>query len=201
MTRLSRLARLCRLARLARPAAVAVLPACLLLASCSRDDAPGGAQKVIILGGRPGPRAPTASDAATPPSEPPSSEGDPAPPRAPTHVAFATVDAAPFTYGVKVKADAQPAEDPDLAVVVAGRASASGCFTGITDGSTVRSASIHVTVIPSGSVTRVEVSAPSTSEPWILSCLEGVGNGLRFADKPKADIRSFAIDVTVGRAH
>jgi hypothetical protein len=172
-----------------------------LAVGCSHDEAQKE-RKTMSLGARPGlptppPAAPTADETTTEPGTGAASS-QPSP-----HVVIATAaDAAPLTLLVKVKPDGQaPAEDPDVAVVEAARRAASACFTNITDGSSSRTASITVTVIPSGSVTRVDVSAPSTQEPWILSCLEGVGNGLRFSDKPKADIRTFSIGASASRAH
>jgi hypothetical protein len=127
---------------------------------------------------------------------------DPPPPV--KHLEIRTEEAGPpLMYTVTIRPDAAPApkENPDLAVVAAGRASAAGCFTGISDGSNSRSASIRVTVLPSGTVNRSEVSSGNTTEPGILSCLEGVGDGLHFSDRPAADIRTYSIDVTVTRAH
>jgi hypothetical protein len=125
-------------------------------------------------------------------------------PEAPgTHAEIVRIDAAPIYYTVKTSSPdvAAPPVDPDLAVIASGRVAAARCFTGITDGSLSRSASIHVTVLPSGTVNRSEVSSGSTTEPWILTCLEDVGSGLRFADKPAADIRGYSIGVTVSLTH
>lgn len=117
------------------------------------------------------------------------------------HSAFETMAAGPVYYTRKVGLDAATKPvDPDLAVVEAGKSAAAACFTGITDSSVSRSAVIHLTVLPSGTVNRSEVST-SSPEPWITTCLEGVGNGLHFSDKPAADIRAYSIDVTVRRTH
>lgn len=165
---------------------VAILSlACAL--GCSKADA--DKPRVRSLGGRAAPAPPPLSADET--SETPS-----------THAEIVRVDAAPFTYTVKSAPDvAAPPVDPDLAVIAAARATAARCFTGITDGSLSRTASIQVTVLPSGSVNRSEVSSGSTTEPWILTCLEDVGSGLRFADKPAADIRTYSIGVTVTLTH
>jgi hypothetical protein len=170
-------------------------------ASCSRDDPAGDKPRTTVMvgGGRtapPPPPAPVvqASPAAT---EQLVDDRKPAP-----HVMISSSDAGPLTYTVTTRRDAAPPPvDPDLAVIASGRASAAACFTGIRDGSPSRSASIHVTVLPSGTVNHSEVSSANTAEPWVVSCLESVGNGLHFADKPASDIRTFSIDVTVTRTH
>jgi hypothetical protein len=75
------------------------------------------------------------------------------------------------------------------------------CFNGIANGPPTMSASIRVTVVPSGMVTRSAATA-TTSDPAVISCLEGVGDGLHFSDKsdkPTADIRTYSIDIVVNR--
>jgi len=177
-------------------AAVALLALLALLApvlltcvaGCSKDDA-DQPHRVKSLGGRPIPVPPPVVTDETP--EAPG-----------THAEIVRIDAAPIYYTVKSSRDvAAPPVDPDLAVIASGRLAAARCFTGITDGSLSRSASIHVTVLPSGTVNRSEVSSDSTTEPWILTCLEDVGSGLHFADKPAADIRGYSIGVTVTLTH
>jgi hypothetical protein len=105
------------------------------------------------------------------------------------------------TVTKQVTATAKP--DPDQDVIAAARESAVSCFNGVQNGPPTMSGVIRVTVVPSGSVTRAEATA-STSDPAVISCLEGVGEGLRFTDKSDkrtADIRSYAIDVMVTRNH
>jgi hypothetical protein len=168
------------------------------MVGCSKDAPDGTAARTVkVLGG--GRTIPVAS--ASPETEEPSpGAGEVLPPE--PHVTISTRDANALFYTVKKTqaAASARAEDPDLAVIASGRVSAAACFTGITDNSASRSASIHVTVLPSGTVNRSEVST-GTTEPWIVSCLEGVGNGLHFSDKPSADIRTYSIDVTVLRSH
>jgi len=169
-------------------------------AACSKPSAdPNKPLPVRSLGGRIEPRPVTAPQ----PAPTAASDEDPQP-RAevqPHAIIGNNADAAPLTYEVKTRVDSGPKEDPDLAVVETGRRAASSCFTGISDGSESRTASILVHVLPSGSVSRSEVSAETTQEPWVLSCLENVGPGLHFADKPNADIRTFSISVSVSRSH
>jgi hypothetical protein len=92
--------------------------------------------------------------------------------------------------------------DPDDAVVQAARASGASCFAGLQEGPDMRSATIQVTVVPSGSVSRAEVSGASEVE--VRDCLKRVGSGLHFSAKEgnmSEGIRSFSIDIHVTRAH
>jgi hypothetical protein len=117
-------------------------------------------------------------------------------------VPFASSDAGPITYTVTLKPDSAPPKvDPDLAILGAARSMGAACFTSIRDGSPTRSATIHVTVLPTGTVSRSEVSSNSTTEAWVLSCLESVGKNLHFADRPAGDLRTYDVDVTVVRNH
>ncbi len=167
-------------------------------AGCSNDEPTNQAPKVRTLGAQ---RVPVAAP-AQPVSPSPETTDQTEPPKPPPHVAITGSDGAPLTYTVAVRREAAaPRVDPDLAVIASGRTAAAACFTDIRDNSPTRSAIIRVTVLPSGTVNRSEVSSSSTTEPWILSCLESVGDGLHFSDKPKADIRTYSIDVTVTRTH
>jgi hypothetical protein len=163
---------------------------------CSKEsDAPK--TKTMTMGTRtlPAP-VPTPTAGADPNAEGLVVEG------APSHATIGPSDAGPLYYTVKIRRDAAvEKEDPDLAIMAAGRAAGARCFTGITDGSQSRSATIQVTVLPSGTVNRSEVSSGSTKEAWILSCLENVGSGLHFSDKPTGDIRTYSIGVSVTLTH
>jgi hypothetical protein len=173
------------------------------LSGCSKgDSAASSGPKVHDMGG--GRSRPTAVAATTDPAA--NTNPDESHPRSadpPGHVDIATMDAAPQYYTVTTKREGGAAQqvDPDLAIIAAAKASAASCFTGISDGSNSRSATIQVTVVPSGSVTRSDVSSPNTAEPGILSCLQSVADGLHFADKPNADIRAYSINVVVTRSH
>jgi len=170
--------------------AVAVTCA-LLLVACSNNDEARKKGPPGVLGARP-PRP------VAPPPNP--DDPEPAPVLPTTHADIRPPDAA-VTYTVGSKVTVETKEDPDMAVIRDARKAAGDCFTGISDGTSVRNATIHVVVLPSGTVNRSEVNAPGTSESWILSCLDGVGSGLHFSDKPKADIRNYTISVTATRAH
>jgi len=166
-----------------------------LAGGCSRTDTEAAKpNRVKVMGERLLPAT------AAPPAEE-SPEGTPKEPPA-EHVQAATVEAGPVYYTVTTKQEAgTTGPDPDLAVLAAARMSGVSCFTGIREGAGTRYATVTVTVLPSGSVSRAEASSGDTQEDWVLSCLEGVGNGLHFSDKPKADIRTFSFVVSVTRAH
>jgi hypothetical protein len=98
--------------------------------------------------------------------------------------------------------------DPDDAVVQAARASGGSCYAGLQEGPEVRGATLSVTVVPGGSVSRTEVFGES--DPGVVDCLRRVGDGLHFSSKDDApsakenaaaSIRSFSIDIRVARAH
>jgi hypothetical protein len=168
----------------------------LLAVGCSRKDDKPVETKTLVLGR--GRTIPTGVPAVPEDQSPPVPVAEP-------HVAFESQPNAPVMYTVKVAQDggSKPV-DPDLLIIDSARKSASGCFTNITDGSTARFASIQVVVVPSGQVTRSNVSAPGTTEPWILSCLDDVASGLHFSDKsdkPNADVRNLTISVSVSRPH
>lgn len=82
------------------------------------------------------------------------------------------------------------AVDPDLAPIEEGRSAGARCFGAGKKGSR-RTAQVKAYVMPSGSVSRAEVSAPGASEAEI-SCLKRVASGLRFAAK---DVRTVDIDI------
>lgn len=126
-------------------------------------------------------------------------------------------DAAPLTYTVIeiIEASAAVHTDPDEAVMEAARSAGAACFSALQGGPDVRSATVHVTVVPTGSVSRTEVGG--VSEPEVLDCLRRIGDGLHFSsgqgqsqngrpssednDSTSETIRSFSIDVSVSRAH
>jgi len=80
--------------------------------------------------------------------------------------------------------------DPDAAPLEDGRSQGARCFGAGAKGSR-RTAQIKAYVMPSGSVSRAEVSAPGATEAE-LSCLRRVATGLRFAAK---DVRTVEIDI------
>jgi len=175
------------------------------LPGCSNDKAPDGPKMLGSLAGQHPPSPPTALDGA-------GGEGSEATERVGgnetthhdpiEHQVAAFADGGPsFAYTVNIRKEGGTAPDPDAVTIETGRKAAGACFTGITDGSRARSATIRLFVLPSGTVNRSEVSAPGTTEPWVLSCLDGVGGGLHFSDKPKADIRNFIVSAMVTLGH
>ncbi len=190
------------MSRARQTGALVLVAATMLALGCSNEEAATKKAEPRTLGARPPlhPGIPQPAPAA--PADTDDTEGTPPAPTAAPHVMIGYSDAGPLTTMVTIRRDGGAAKsDPDMDVIVSGRSAAAACFTGIKDGSASRSAHIHVIVLPTGSVSRTEVSAGGTTEPWILSCLEGVGDGLHFSEKPRADIRNFSIDVTVTRAH
>jgi hypothetical protein len=124
-----------------------------------------------------GPRVvPGLVSGAAPPTAPP-----------PPSPVVATVDPVELqpdavTYVVTEKRDASETRaDPDLATVQAARVAGAGCFGSVQGGPDVRRALLTVTVVPSGTVSRVEVAGES--DPGVVDCLRRVGNGLRFSSQ------------------
>ena len=114
------------------------------------------------------------------------------------------------------------APDPDLLIVDAARTQAAGCFArlpphAVGQAPQTRTASLAVTVVPTGRVTRTQVQASGpqggAAEPELSDCLRRVGDGLTFTSKEApnpagkstsalgGDLRSFTIDVTVSSKH
>jgi hypothetical protein len=158
-----------------------------LLAGCSRRS--GGHEQ-------------TFSSTRVIPGQPPVAAGDPGAAAVPHDTV--EYDGAPLVYTVTqtLEASAAPRPDPDQGVVEQARVTAAGCFTGLAEGPEVRSASLQVTVVPTGTVSRTEVSA----DPDVTDCLRRVGDGLHFSDRSTGDslgggLRSFSIDVSVRRGH
>jgi hypothetical protein len=139
--------------------------------------------------------APTAAPSAEEPSSPRLSDLEDA-------AAPAEQPAAPAPAPT---ATAKP-EDPDQPVLQSARVAASQCLTSAPVTASSRSAHLTVTVIPTGSVTRAEVTSSDTTEPDVLACIKSVGQGLRFAaadgktpgvTAAAGSLRTYAIDVMV----
>jgi hypothetical protein len=180
----------------------AALVAALALVACSKSSGDPQPLSLSQNGTRVVPGAPAArSHAAESPTQDPFAEDagvfDPGAPGQPL-VAQVTerIDAAAFRA------------NPDDAVVQAARVSGASCYTGLQEGPEVRGATLAVTVVPGGSVSRTEVFGES--DPGVVDCLRRVGDGLHFSSKDDApsakenaaaSIRSFSIDIRVARAH
>jgi len=104
----------------------------------------------------------------------------------------------------------QNAVDPDKLVIDDAHMRAARCFDGYVFDRRPRSATIDVTVIPTGRVTRAEVRSMDTTEPQVLACLRSLGESLVFSERMKTGgdsgdtsggLRTYAIDVAVVPAH
>jgi hypothetical protein len=114
-----------------------------------------------------------------------------------------------------------PPPDPDDAITDAARVRAGACFHDLPPGGPPRrSATLTVYVIPTGTVSRAEVTSADTTDTRVLACLKSVGTSLKYAEKPdvapdtsgtarrvdagsdargggSAGLRTYAINVTV----
>jgi hypothetical protein len=166
-----------------------------LTVACSREEARQSTSVRVLPGSGPGaslPAAPAEVDAA---------------PRVSATIELPRIepDGPDYYYQVtEVVEAAAPPVDPNLAVLQAARASAGGCFAGLSGGPEVRSAVIRVTVVPGGTVSRTEVFP---ADPDVVDCLRRVGDGLHFSAldekkiSPGGGVRSFSINVSVARPH
>jgi hypothetical protein len=204
--------------RLARAVAcVSVVGGLTVAVACSKGQSDSKATSGslrVLPGAYPAPAAPEGGLA--PPSDPPSVR------RGRDPFENLDVDAAPLSYTVIETVEASVIHvDPDQGVLEAARNAGAACFAGLQGGPDVRSASIQVTVVPNGSVSRTEVAG--ASEPLVLDCLRRIGDGLHFSANDEAakgplangangangpasnstsgTIRSFSINVSVTRAH
>jgi hypothetical protein len=173
--------------------AVPLLLAAALSAACSKDDeakpvhtfnlAPRSAPQVgpgVSTEGRDAgilsfsdlPEAPDAASAPTPPPV-----------------------AAPTT----APAAAAPKANPDDPILERTRAACGQCFASLPAraGAPDRTAHVTVTVIPTGTVTRADVSSPDTTEPSVLDCIQSTAQSATFSDNGGGPLRTYAIDVRV----
>lgn len=107
--------------------------------------------------------------------------------------------------------ETKTAVDPDKAILDDAHMRAAKCFDGFIFDRSNRTAKIDVTVIPTGTVTRAEVSSSDTREPQVLACLKSLGESLKFSDRTGpaspdsgtngGGLRTYAIDVAVVPAH
>jgi hypothetical protein len=185
-----------------RRARALLLLACALACACTKDADRDKPVKVIELGPRyaheatpiPPPSA-TASSAPLDPPAPWTREGT----ASPSMGANPTPTARPSVTG---SADAAPAKavDPDEAIREALRVSAGGCFASLPAGGAnpkERSAHITVMVIPTGTVSRAEVSSGDTTAPGVLACLRERAQSTVFSDNHGGPLRTYEIEVRV----
>ena len=113
---------------------------------------------------------------------------------------------APVTLvSTRVVEGGTPVRDPDEPILDDARTRAARCFTGLpARGPRTRTATVALTVIPTGTVSRAEVRSADTAEPFVIDCLRRLGQDLkltelpsRMADGGSAGLRTYAIEVTV----
>ena len=95
--------------------------------------------------------------------------------------------------------------DPDRAVLDDAHMRAARCYDGFIFDAVTRTATIDVTVIPTGTVTHAEVRPGNTSAPEVLDCLRGLGQSLVYSDRTRDNgggaLRTYAIDEAVVPNH
>ena len=92
-------------------------------------------------------------------------------------------DSGPRTYTRTQRIETTIPVDPDQAILSAAHMRAASCYDGKIVSNVPRSATITVTVIPTGKVTRAEVRSTDTTEPDVLACLKALGEGLVFTER------------------
>ena len=108
----------------------------------------------------------------------------PAPPPAPT-------EASP----------APPKVNPDDAVLERTRVAAGACFASLPAGPgfgpPTRSAHITVNVVPSGTISRADVTSDDTDTTSVLGCIQQTAERAVFSDNGGGPLRTYAIEVRV----
>jgi hypothetical protein len=188
-----------------------VVPALLACAACEEKAEKNGAPREIKIQPRSVALAPpTASANAPPPAEStPASTAAPAASPSPFAHALASATAPPMGITITRTIDATVAPDPDRAIIDNAHMRAASCYDGHVFDAGPRSATISVTVIPTGKVTRTEVRSSDTTEADVLACLKSLGEGLVFTERFASPdggggggaLRMYAIDVAVVPAH
>jgi hypothetical protein len=87
----------------------------------------------------------------------------------------------------------------DDAVVESTRVACGRCFSSLPAqaGAADRSAHLSLTVVPTGTVSRAEVTSGDTTEAFVLDCLQRAAESAVFSDNGNGPLRSYAIDVRV----
>ena len=98
-------------------------------------------------------------------------------------------------------APAGPKVNPDDAILERTRVACGSCFSSLPAGAgygpPTRSAHVSVTVIPTGSVSRADVSSNDTTDKSVLDCVQRTAQGATFSDNGGGPLRTYAIDVRV----
>jgi hypothetical protein len=87
--------------------------------------------------------------------------------------------------------------NPDDGVLERTRLAAGSCFQTLAADIPVRTAHVTMTVIPSGTVSRAEVTSPDTTNDGVLGCVRQQALSAVFSDNGNGPLRSYAIDVRV----
>lgn len=91
--------------------------------------------------------------------------------------------------------------NPDDAILERTRVAAGACYAALPDqaryGAPERSAHIVLTVIPTGTVSRAEVTSGDTTDEGVLDCMRRQALATSFSDTAGGPLRTYAIDVRV----
>jgi hypothetical protein len=90
--------------------------------------------------------------------------------------------------------------NPDDSILDHARVTAGSCFATLSadpDQPPQRSAHLVFYVVPTGTVSRVEVSSSDTTDETVLSCLKERAQATIFSDNGGGPLRTYAIDVRV----
>jgi hypothetical protein len=168
-------------------------------AGCSRDD-----KKTIEIRQKFDPQPPGAGSPVLGLNAEPDASTDPyktsaAPWPEPSAAPVAAAAPAPVA-ATPAPAPPGPPPDPDAATRERTRVAAGGCFSALHAGPGMGppelTARIDVTIVPTGTVSRAEVSTAVT-DPGVLACLRQTGQDAVFSDNNGGPLRTYAIDVRV----
>jgi hypothetical protein len=116
-------------------------------------------------------------------------------------MAAAPATAAPAAPTAKPTPTTAPSAktNPDDAVLVSTRVACGRCFSSLPAqaGAADRSAHVSLTVVPTGTVSRAEVTSGDTTEAFVLDCVQQAAESAVFSDNGNGPLRSYAIDVRV----
>jgi hypothetical protein len=176
--------------------AIAIASACTLFTACSRDseDAkprtvtfdPSAARRAYLDGSAATPAVANAQNSRPDPGWPSTADAG-------SRQTFQVM----LTKSVTTEAGAPKRVNPDDAILERARVAAGGCFRSIPGYVPQRSAHIALTVIPSGTVSRADVSSPDTTDEGVLGCIQQQALGTHFSDNADGPLRTYAIDVQV----
>jgi hypothetical protein len=188
-----------------RQSAAVLALGCALLqgtqAACSREDDQPKATADIRPGfARQAPAAAvtSATSAAKPP---PKDEPWPGDVDAAASAPYRMMITRTITVDAGTKAAPPPAANPDDAILERARVAAGGCFASLPAGDGFgppeRSAHIVFTIVPSGTVTRADVTSADTPDEAVLGCIRQQATQTVFSDNGGGRLRTYAIDVRV----